>query len=57
MPKLIDKESDRLSVRVTFNMTQYDHESLVNIAGKQHVPFGQILRALVRDYLKRTNKG
>ena len=56
MPKYLDYEADRLARRVTFNLNGLDHDALVRIAKKQHVPFGQILRQLVRTYLKQVEK-
>ena len=56
MPRKLLNEADRLGVRITFNMTEKDHAELLRIAEKQRIPFGQILRALVRNYLKQTGK-
>ena len=56
MPKILKDKSERLDSRVTFNLNAADYKRLVEIAGKRRVPFGQILRELVRNYLILVSK-
>jgi len=56
MPKIIKDQSERLDTRVTFNVNARDHKRLVAIADKRQIPFGQILRELVRGYLAECSK-
>ena len=56
MPKILTNESERLATRVPFNLRAGDHKQLVKIAANRRVPFGQILRELVRQFVDEANK-